>query len=146
MATAYKGLRAGLPGPISQSAGQAITVVAEYDAATALIINDTIELLTKPAQHRMVDVTLITEDLDTGTAIVLDVGYKGGDLDAFIAASTVGQAGGIQAMNSSAGVLLAASVGEAEQVLQALVKTAPTGGGTGKIIVIAKYLPAQTLT
>jgi len=70
--------------------------------------NDVIEMVALPAGYVPLDVTLDTEDLDTATASSLNVGILSGDYGVvdntrvcgaeFIAASTIGQTGGIARM------------------------------------------------
>lgn len=66
---------------------------------TALAQNDVLKMMKIGANVRILDVTLISDDLDTGTTITLDVGYSAAvatDVpDFFIDGSTVGQAGGV---------------------------------------------------
>lgn len=66
---------------------------------TALAANDVLQMMKIGANVRILDVTLITDDLDTAAAITLDVGYKAAVaadvVDFFIDGSTIGQTGGV---------------------------------------------------
>lgn len=75
------------------------TYTVRVPAGRALATTDTLNFITVPAGYRILEARLITGDLDSGTpALTLNFGYSeaGGtsDPDAFLAASTVGQAGG----------------------------------------------------
>lgn len=115
-------------------------VIETYEAATALVINDVIEMIPVPAGATVAEMFLATDDLDTGTTIVLAVG-DGDDDDRYIAGSTIGQAGG----NASIGAgITAASVAcihtySAADTIDVKVTTAPTGGGTGTIVLAVRY-------
>ena len=108
-----------------------------YSLSAALVVNDTIAMCTLPANHKIVDCILASDDLDTdgSPAIVLDVGVVGGDTDAIIDGSTIGQAGGLDRMNSSAGIRLATAT--TDTTIGVLVQVAPaTGATTGQIDLI----------
>lgn len=127
----------------SCQAGEVRSVRAEIDLADtgALALNDVLRMVKLPPGHRVVDLQVDCDDLDTnGTpAIVLDVGIEGGDVDAFIDGSTVGQAGGFARMAAIAGKRLAVNK-NAEQVVAILVQVAPaTGATTGKIGLDVQY-------
>lgn len=66
---------------------------------TALAASDVLQMMKIGADVRILSVTLITDDLDSGAGITLDVGYKAAVasdvVDFFIDGSTVGQAGGV---------------------------------------------------
>jgi hypothetical protein len=74
---------------------------ATYVPATALVVNDVIQMVPVAKGERVLDVQVITEILDSdGTpAIVLDVG-DGGDTDRYIDGTTVGQTGGFAVLGS----------------------------------------------
>lgn len=118
--------------------GQATVNHGVYALAAALAVNDTVALCKLPAGHVPVDFVLDTDELDTGAdAIVLDIGIYEEDLtvvdiDALIAASTIGQAGGVARMAAVAGRRLAPS--NADRLVVATVSTGPgTGAATGTI-------------
>lgn len=141
----YTGELISGPIPYAHRAGQIVAVYSVFEAATALALNDTIEMCIKPIGLRVIDCVLVTDDLDTGTALVLDVGFKGGDTAAFIDGSTIGQAGGMERMTNAAGLILADSVAvDAEQTVQILAQVGPTGGGLGTIKLITYMTAKQT--
>lgn len=125
--------------PLSEG-GKVNEVVVEqksYTIAAALVVNDTIAMCTLPANHKIVDCILASDDLDTdgSPAIVLDVGVVGGDTDAIIDGSTIAQGGGFDRMNSSAGIRLAVSTTDTS--IGVLVQVAPaTGATSGQIDLI----------
>lgn len=141
MATAYTVINEFTPVPVPHRAGEETAVRAEFSLSGALLINDTIDLVTIPAGHAVTDVVLFADDLDTNgaPAITLDVGIKGGDTDAFFAASTVAQAGG--AVHPSVKTAFRDVATSADRVVQALVKAAPaTSATTGKLGVLVRYM------
>ena len=86
----------------------------EYTVATALAATDTIRLCKLPAEHIVVDFIGTTGDLDTnGTpTIVFDVGIEDtvgatDDDDAIVAATAVGQAGGVFRLDEAAAAAIA---------------------------------------
>lgn len=76
--------------------GEAAIMVGTYEigAATDIANDNTIQMVPLPADVTVTDVILVADDIENGTTITLDVG-DGNDPDAFIAASTIGQAGGL---------------------------------------------------
>jgi hypothetical protein len=97
-----------LPVPYPRESGGVVAVRFSY-AVTASIagtVNDIIELAILPANCRVVDLLLATDDLDTGgsPAIVLDVGIMSGAVGdtgtrtvgaEFFSGATTAQAGGV---------------------------------------------------
>ena len=144
--TAYVADRITYGYGIPESARQGSPTVVEsvYTVGTALAITDTVAMLKLPPNHMVVDAVLFCEELDSGAdAIVLEVGILGGDTDSIIAASTVGQAGGVERMNVATQLLAAQSNSE-----QTIAITVATGPGTGATAVdvglMLTYRPAQT--
>lgn len=127
--------------PIAAGQGNAdFTVVARAVTTENLAANHVFEMAVIPPYHTVVDAKLITGDLDTGAAITLSVGAMIGTVgdqvfanrttanaigEQFIAASNVGQAGGVARANVAAGFLLAPSA--YAQSVGVQVKTAPAG-------------------
>jgi hypothetical protein len=68
-------------------------------SGTPIAANDVFKFFKLGANVRILEVTLTTTDLDSGAAITLHAGYSAAvatdDPDAFVASSTIGQAGGI---------------------------------------------------
>lgn len=94
--TAYVG---GMPfRPVGEQPFQ-VAATIKVPNGTGLALNDKLYFMKLGSDVRILDVTLITDDLDTGTSIVLDVGYEAAVasdvLDFFIDGATVGQAGGV---------------------------------------------------
>lgn len=98
-----KGVKSG---PYPSIAGEVVAVRATFPFAAAQnVVNDIIEMLELPAGCTVLDAILDTDDLDTGTAIVLDVGIMSGAFgdaksartcaDEIFDGITTGQAGGV---------------------------------------------------
>lgn len=110
--------------------GQVISDFAEYEAQTGdLDASDTFTMLRLPADCRLLGMELWTDALDSGSGIVLDVGDSDDD-DRFIAASTVGQAGGVERMNAIGGFGHKVT---ADTDIVILVDTGPGGAQAGTI-------------
>ena len=101
---------------------------ASFEASTALALNDVIQIVDVFSGETVHDIIIKTDDLDTGTALVLDVG-DGSDTDYYIDGSTVGQAGGTDEKDAN----VAPKEYSADDTIDILVQVAPTGGGTGTI-------------
>jgi hypothetical protein len=121
--------------------GQSLKCVASSHTVTAgaaLVINDVIQSALIQSGSVIVDVTVVVSDLDTATSITLDVGY-GVDPDYFVAASTVGQTGGVIRANAVTARPLTLTTNDTVDVL---VKAAPgTGATTFTIDIIVYFLP-----
>lgn len=113
-----------------------------YSLAAALALNDVLQGPKLQAGSTVVDVLLTSTDVDTNATptITLDVGY-GVDPDYFIAASTVGQAGGVaRASAVTARPLTLVS----DDTIDVTVHAAPaTGAITGTIDLTVYFLPAN---
>lgn len=99
----------------------------------ALALNDVLKFFKLGADMRILDVTLITDDLDTATGIVLDVGYSAAvatDVpDFFIDGATIGQTGGVVRVENGGDDPFADGSfnGVAETIdIELLVQVAPT--------------------
>jgi len=101
---------------------------AKFEATTALALNDVIQIADVFSGETVHDIVIKTDDLDTGTALVLDVG-DGSDADYYIDGSTVGQAGGTDEKDAN----VAPKEYSADDTIDILVQVAPGGGGTGTI-------------
>jgi len=73
---------------------------AKFTATTAIALNDVIQMVDVFAGETVHNVVIKTGDLDTGTALVLDVG-DGSDADYYIDGSTIGQAGGTDTLDAN---------------------------------------------
>jgi hypothetical protein len=121
--------------------GQAPKVIsATYAGTAALALNDVIQSPVLPKGAIVLDVMVVVNDLDSNgaPAITLDVGY-GGDPDYFIAASTVGQAGGV----ARASALTAEPLVLADNdTIDVLVKAGPaTGVATPRVTITVLFMP-----
>jgi hypothetical protein len=146
-----KQIAAGRPAPTPMDVSSPVVVVGEFVTATGLTADDVIEMVAFPAGTVPVDVTVVTEDLDTGVspAITLDVGLLSGDYAdkgartcgaEFLSASTVAQAGGVARAAVGAGLLLGYS--NSDRSLGIKVGTAAATLATGKRIrMIATFAP-----
>jgi hypothetical protein len=105
MPTIYEATNIDETVPTGTQSADVIAISGKHVVPTTVTLgaDDTINLVKLPANHVPVDFILDTMDLDSdGTpAIVVHVGFANcdtgsdDDADAFIASSTVGQAGGI---------------------------------------------------
>lgn len=101
----------------SASGNEAIPITGDFTVPAGLAAGDIVEMAALPPGYVPVDVTLAVEDLDSTTAMTIDVGVISGNYgrrdDArtmgteFIAASTVGQAGGVARANRQQGFMIA---------------------------------------
>jgi len=138
MATTYKSDLCTAGSGISAKSLHAgvFAVLATFEAAVQLIINDVIQMVPVQKGIKVVGMRLVTDDLDGGTTAVLDVG-DGSDTDRFIDGSTIGQAGGsVDFLSGLVGVTPAAALGyeyTADDTIDVLVQAAPTSGGVGTL-------------
>ena len=101
---------------------------AKFTATTAIALNDVIQMVDVFAGETVHNIVIKTGDLDTGTALVLDVG-DGSDTDYYIDGSTIGQAGGTDTLDANT----APKTYTADDAIDVLAQVAPGGGGTGDI-------------
>lgn len=130
---------AGSPAKGATQSGQEVVVYGSYELEAALALNDVIEMIKVPENATVLGVTLITDDVDTATGIVLDVG-DGDDTDRYIDGSTLGQTGGI----SDPSDMQVAGIGHTyttPDTIDVLVQVAPgTGTTSGTVALIARYI------
>lgn len=106
--------------PLPESAGEVVNLFLKHTMPTTgdgTVVNDIIEFGPLPAGYRVVDMTAIAEDLDTGNTIVLDVGVMSGEWESedqartcgaeFFSGLTIGQAGGVARMSLASGFTVA---------------------------------------
>lgn len=141
MASTYQAAKAVLGAPVAASriAGQPVTVYSDFTFPAAPVINDVVQMIKVPKGATMVSVALGSDDLDTNGSplITLDVG-DGGDVDRFIAASTIAQAGTIPVEG-----ILKTGFGfayTADDTIDITVKAAPATGVVGVVRLAATYL------
>lgn len=111
--------------------------------ATALAAGDIIEMGPLDPDVKPVDVTLITDDIDTGAGVTLTVGIlnaAGTDIDAaatstWIAASAVGQTGGV-ARATTANCYLSGRVAAVRKIGVKVVAAPAGSAGAGKKIAV----------
>lgn len=106
----------------------------------ALALNDVLQGPALQKGSTIVDVMLVTSDLDTNGAptITLDVG-TGDDVQHFIAASTVGQAGGVARASAVTAQPLTLTQ---DDTVDVNVRAAPaTGATTGTVTLHVFFLP-----
>jgi len=109
----------------------------EYSLSAALTLNQVIPMVPVPTGARILDTILSTDDLDGGAGLTLDVG-DGDDPDRFIAASDVGQGGGIARLGTHIGHLHRYA---ASDTVDVTVKAAPAAGvASGKIRLTVLYV------
>lgn len=113
-------------------------VTASYSLAAALALNDVLQSPLIQSGSTVIDVMVVVSDLDTGgsPSITLDVGY-GDDPDYFIAASTVGQAGGVARASAATAQPLTLAKND---TIDITVKAAPATGATTGTITLSVFL------
>lgn len=113
---------------------QAKVMVCEYAWTAALALNDVIQSPLLPKGAVVYDVMICTSDMDTATSVTLDVGY-GGDPDYFIAASTIGQTGGVARAAAATAKPLTLTVNDTIDVLIKAAPGTPITSGTISLVV-----------
>lgn len=108
-----------------------------YAITAALVLNDVIQMFNVPVGATILDVTLGSDDMDTSTGILLDVG-DGNSVARFISASTVGQASGVARLGVAAGLNYTYT---AADTIDIKVNTAATGTAatTGNLYLNSVY-------
>jgi hypothetical protein len=106
-----------------------------YTLTAALETNDLIPMVKVPAGATVINVVLDVPDLDSGTDVLLSVGYTGA-LTAFISSSTVAQTGGVARTDQAGG---SAVLFSAEDNVQLTVTTGPTTETSGTISLTVFY-------
>ena len=128
----------------SLNSGRPGVLMYEYVTTANLAAGDIIDLGPLPAGVAPIDVTLISDDVDSGSAtITMTVGLlnagktdlNGGTNENFIVASTVGQTGGVARATTAAAYLLGASTSERRLGIK-IVAGAATGTGAGEKIAV----------
>jgi hypothetical protein len=124
----------------SAQAGQTVTVPGVYDLTAAEAEDDTlvIKLVKIPAQHKLVSLVVSNDDLDTGAALIVDVGIldeiqdPSDTTDAdFFAASVNMQAAAVNAYQTAA--MLDLGVVNYDRFVTATITTAAGTGAAGSI-------------
>jgi hypothetical protein len=138
MATTYASAKAaaGITRKVEHQGN--VSVTASYTIAAALVINDLIQMVKIPKGATILEILLAVPDLDSNVspAVTLDVG-DATTADRFIAANTVGQAGGVARIDQAAGVGYTYT---ADDVISVKVHAAPaTSAITGTITLSVLY-------
>ena len=111
-------------------------MVCEYAWTTALLLNDLIQSPPLPKGAVVIDVSITTSSMGAA-AVTLDVGY-GTDPDYFIAASTIGVAGGVARATAATAKPLVLADNDTIDVLIKVAPTTPTS--TGSISLVVSYV------
>lgn len=119
---------------------------------TALALNDVFKFFKIGADVRVLELTLLVDDLDTGSAAVLDVGYSAAvaaDVsDFFLDGSTIGQTGGTATVTNGGTPAFAdgAFVGVNEVLdIEAKLQVAPAGSpATDRVLTLVMKACAET--
>lgn len=148
-----KRIAQGHPAITAAGAQDLVAVTETFALTEALEVNDLIEMIELPPGHSIVDCILDVTDLDTGVAaITLDVGTMAGTVGSttiaertltanLIAASTVGQAGGIARMSVMGATRIAPS--DSRRSIGVKVAAGPgTGATSGSVTLTVLYRPA----
>lgn len=98
--------------------------------------DDVFEMVRIPEDCTVVDVVLIVDDLDTGSAIVLDVG-DGDDDDYYISGDTTAQDGGVARMSAGNHP----KTYTAEDTVDITVDTAAGTFQSGDVTLVVYFLP-----
>ena len=151
MATFYSdsALDSGL-GAFACEAGEVKAIRGVITLPATLGATDVVHMVKLPAEHVPVDLILEADDLDTnGTpTIVMDVGITSDsvgsteDDDAFIAASTLAQGGGMARMDQVTGPRIAAVANE--RLVGITVDTAAATAAAGDVAVTLLYRAKMT--
>lgn len=131
MATTFTSTKAfGAPYAVSGTGdGQtAKSMTCTYTWSAAFVINDLIQSPVLPKGAVVTDVMLCTASMGAA-AVTLDIGY-GGDPDYFVAASTIGVAGGVVRATASTATPLTLAANDTIDVLVKAAPTTPTTSGT----------------
>lgn len=115
------------------------SVIGTYELTAALVINDVVQMVKIPSGAVICEVILGVDDLDDGTALVLDVG-DGDSAERFIKDSTAGQAGGFVRLDQMAGLGYQYT---AADTIDVKVSTAPGTGATSGTITLAVMYTMQ---
>lgn len=108
---------------------------ATFEATTALAAADVIQMISIGANERVVGLQLFSDDMDSGTTLVFDVG-DGVDPDRYIDGSVIGRAGGFAELGAG---VAAGSVFNmdytysADDTIDVTIAAGPAGNGLGTI-------------
>lgn len=147
MATTYKSPNCTDATLVPARAGVGVEwAYATFEASVALVIDDIIQMVTLPIGATVIDIILSVDDLDSGSALVLDVG-DGADDDRYILGTTIGRGGGTVRLGAGVTGAAAASAAQyeytAEDTIDIHVDTAPAGGGVGTLRLAVAYTMQQ---
>lgn len=154
MAALYHSLQATNKDTVMTPSGanDASVTFADFTIAVANVINDIIEMVPLPANCVVVDTILDCPDMDSSSGIVLAVGLMSGTWGAggvrtmtsdYIAGSTVGQAGGIQRLNVTGGMQVAAAAVDRSIGIKVTTAASGTAATTGTIRLTVLFRPIR---
>lgn len=130
-------------------AGQMVVSIGTYEVPDTLAANDIVALCHLPAEHEIVDFTLQSDDLDTGTpAIAVSVGVLNAGMTDLVSGtnllttSTVAQAGGVARASVVDGLQLSTS--DANRVVGVKVTTAADTAAAGTLRGVLTYRRARS--
>ena len=115
--------------------GQGGSVTCTVEVSAAITTNDVIQMVKVPRTVTVTDVAMVSDDIDTGSGIVLDVGY-GDNVDYFIDGSTIGQAGGFARSSAVTAFPLAFT---APDTIDVLVQVPASTGVAGTLALTVWY-------
>lgn len=134
-----------LPTPVPNTAGDVVSEIFEVALTGPLAANDIVEIGVLPAYATIVDAYLDTDDLDSGTTLVADIGIMSGEVGKADVARTVGnelfaattalQAAGLVRLNK--GVRIAST--DADRSIGIKATAGAAGGGIGKVRLAVFY-------
>lgn len=107
----------------------------EITANTQTQLADVFQMVKVPKGARIVNVILGTDDIDTGTALVLDVG-DGTVTDRFIDGATIGQTGGVAYLNEVDGIGYVYTADDTIDVICQVAAQTPVTSGTINLTVV----------
>lgn len=141
--TTFNGTK--LAGPLAAMAGvgdgQSMKAMAfSYTWSAAFLINDVIQSPLIQKGSVVLDVMICTDTMGAA-AVTLDVGY-GVTTGYFIAASTIGVAGGVARASATTAKPLLLTTNDTIDILIKAAPTTPTTSGTISCVVF--YMPANT--
>lgn len=137
--------------PVSASDHCAITVVCAATRTVAegkFVDGEFVNLCKIPAGHQVVGLTLFSEDLDAGTALVFDVGLRDAADTAletvFVSGSTLGQAGGTLAVPATTTMFTTAPAA-VDKILSIEITTdaGTIHAATRKVGAVVTYVPKR---
>jgi len=136
MATAYKSNKVANNAP-ARAAIPGLNAVSEvFTFPAAAVVNDTIEMFVLPKGAVLCEMILDVDDLDSATAMMLQVG-DATTADKYLTANALAQTGGVLRCIDKKGVIGVPLAADTKLVIK--VSTAPTTGVVGDVRLTAVY-------